>query len=549
MLKTIRKIFAPPIFEDTDKTRAAQYLNAILNVSIIAPLFMILSGAFSLIINIVFFIILVAFIGIRFLMHSGRVDLSSFLYISIAWLSMTYLAFIGNGVRDPAVIAYVLFVLLASLLGHIRLSITLTIINIAALWMLSYTESKGILIPTPDSVGATTLSISVVFLIITTAIYYTVTNLTNSLDTLKENENKLINRNKKLLQLQDDLEKQVIETEKTSVEAETRAIRLQTIAKVSQRIALNQNLETLLPEIAKRISEDFEFYHVGIFMISQDGKFAELQTSNSPGGKKMLERGHQLALGQVGIVGRTAKDGRPRVALDVGQDAAYFDNPDLPDTHSEMALPLKLRTEIIGVLDVQSKRKAAFSQEDTDIFEILANQIAIAIENARHTEETRAALEESQSISRQYIHQAWTQLTATQRQQGYRYAEKRISPLPVEENIPEDKEDILTFPVQVREETIGFLEIRKDESSQSLTEEELELVQAIANRAALALENARLLEESTRRAGRERLVSNITTKIRSSNDPQVMIQTALDELKNALGASKVELAKKKSKSD
>jgi GAF domain-containing protein len=100
--------------------------------------------------------------------------------------------------------------------------------------------------------------------------------------------------------------------------------------------------------------------------------------------------------------------------------------------------------------------------------------------------------------------------------------------------------------VQLHEETIGFVEISRDSAAENMSSEEEELVQALVNRAALALENARLLEETSRRAGREHLVSQITTKIRSTNDPQEMIQTALDELKNALGATKVELARKSS---
>jgi GAF domain-containing protein len=256
----------------------------------------------------------------------------------------------------------------------------------------------------------------------------------------------------------------------------------------------------------------------------------------------MLENEHKLEIGQIGLVGRVAADGQPRIALDVGRDAAYFDNPYLPDTRSEMALPLKVRDKIIGVLDVQSKHKNIFSQDDTEVFEALANQVAIAIENARLAEETQSALEEAQEISKQYIHQAWTQLAASQQKQGYRYTEKHVYPLSQKTTDTGNKNEILSIPVQLHDETIGVLEISRNETTNKLDEEALTVVRAIANRAALALENARLLEETTRRAGRERLVSDITTKIRSTNDPETMIQTALKELKQALGASKVELA-------
>ena len=541
MLNKLKKILAHPIFEDKDKTNAAQYTNALLNSSIIFLTLLILSGTFYSEINITLSILIIIFIALRSLMFSGNVTLSSSLFIAITWSAMTYLAWIGNGVQDASLYTYIVFIFLASLLGGKRRSINLTLASITAIWVLYYAETTSIITPKEDSLISIALAISTIIGVIALVIAITVTNLEKNILNLRKNEKSLLSRNERLIELQEDLKKHIIKIEITSIAAEERATRLETIAKVSQSIALNQNLDILLPEITRRISEDFDFYHVGIFLPSSDGKFANLRAANSTGGKRMLARKHQLEIGQVGIVGRTADDGQARIALDVGQEAIYFDNPDLPETRSEMALPLKVGEQIIGVLDVQSKRESAFRQEDTSIFETLANQTAIAIENARQAEITQAALEESRAVTRQYIQQAWTQQSKMQGQLGYRYTEKQVTPLASEEIVPENSEDILSIPVQVQKETIAFLEIRKNEDLQTLSDDKLELVQAIANRAALALDNARLLEESTRRASRERKVSEITTKIRSQNNPQAMIDTALEELKDALRVNKVEL--------
>ncbi len=111
----------------------------------------------------------------------------------------------------------------------------------------------------------------------------------------------------------------------------------------------------------------------------------------------MLERNHRLRVGEQGIVGNVTRSGIPRVAMDVGDDAVFFDNPDLPETHSEMALPLQISSQVIGALDVQSTETGAFTDEDIQMLSLLANQVSLAIENARLFEDTRRALAESEA--------------------------------------------------------------------------------------------------------------------------------------------------------
>src|SRR5690606_24076061 len=125
------------------------------------------------------------------------------------------------------------------------------------------------------------------------------------------------------------------------------------------------------------------------------------------GGQTMLARGHRLKVGETGLVGFVSGTGRPRVALDTGADAVFFNNPDLPNTRSEMALPLRVGETVIGVLDVQSTEPNAFSQEDIAILTTLADQVSIAIQNARQNEATRKALAESEALSKQFVKTGW----------------------------------------------------------------------------------------------------------------------------------------------
>jgi len=192
--------------------------------------------------------------------------------------------------------------------------------------------------------------------------------------------------------LEDRISERTSELEILSQTNAYRASRFEAIARISRIISSTRILEQLLPQIAETISDQLGYYHVGIFLVDPNKEYAILVAANSEGGKGMLERGHRLGVGTTGIVGFVTQSGKPRVALEVGQDAVYFNNPYLPETHSEIALPLRSGSEIIGALDVQSKLTNAFTEEDVNILSVLADQVSIAIQNARSFQESAKPL-------------------------------------------------------------------------------------------------------------------------------------------------------------
>ncbi|MBI5965410.1 MAG: GAF domain-containing protein [Chloroflexi bacterium] len=331
---------------------------------------------------------------------------------------------------------------------------------------------------------------------------------------------------------------------------EHRGRQFETITKVAQVINAAQNLQELLPRISEVVSEQFGYYHVGIFLNDAANHYATLSAANSPGGKKMLKRSHQLKIGEQGIVGYVTGTGNPRIALDVGEDNVYFNNPDLPDTHSEMALPLKIAGQIIGALDVQSTVPNAFSDDDVDVLSTLADQISLAIQNARLFDQTQKALAESEAVYRQNFRDSWDRLPEKQNLKGYRYTASGASPL-VETWSDEDQSTQpnqrreMSVPIILRGETIGTLSVQIPKNER-ISADQADLIKAVAERVALSAENARLFEETTTTATRERLVSDITNKIRSTNDPQEMMKTAMTELQRILGATRVEIIPQKS---
>ncbi|MEA1978965.1 MAG: GAF domain-containing protein, partial [Chloroflexota bacterium] len=165
------------------------------------------------------------------------------------------------------------------------------------------------------------------------------------------------------------------------VEERTRQVR--TASEVARDAVAIRDVETLLSETVNLITSRFGFYHAGVFLLDKERENAVLRAASSEGGKRMIAREYSLSVGKVGIVGFTTGTGKPRIALDVGEDQVHFANPDLPETRSEMALPLQASDKIIGALDVQSKDPDAFDDEDILVLQTMADQLAVAIENAR----------------------------------------------------------------------------------------------------------------------------------------------------------------------
>ncbi|MEZ0395180.1 MAG: GAF domain-containing protein [Anaerolineales bacterium] len=365
--------------------------------------------------------------------------------------------------------------------------------------------------------------------------------------------------NQELRQIQMTLEQRVEERTDELRTATFRAARhasqLQTIAEVAHTVSLVSELDELLRAVCALLSERFGFYHIGIFLNDEAQEFTVLRASNSEGGQRMLARGHKLKIGEAGIVGYVAAQGEARVALDVGTDAIFFDNPDLPETRSEMALPLIVAGRIIGVLDVQSTEPAAFSDDDIEVMHTLADQIAVAIENARLFGETRRALQEAEIVYNRFISREWTHIALERQRAGYRTTPAGIQPLEKELDYPEIQTALrsgkpvsgsaesptLAVPLRVRGETIGVLHIKSPDSSRAWSAADIEAVQRVAERAALALESARLLADSEKRAQREQVIGKVSNRIRQTLDLDTVLKTAAEELRQALNLQAAEV--------
>jgi GAF domain-containing protein len=339
--------------------------------------------------------------------------------------------------------------------------------------------------------------------------------------------------------LLEDIQRRHEELATVYAQTERRARYMETTAKLARTISSLLDPQELPDRAVDLISAGLDLYHAGIFLLDETGEWAVLVAASSEGGKRMLARDHKLRVGDQGIVGWVTSTGQPRVALDVGEDAVYFHNPDLLDTRSEIALPLKVGDRVMGALDVQSTQEAAFSEEDATVLQTMADQVVVAIENARLFHATQQALEEVRAMQRQAVAQEWERFTGERGEINAQYRSLGISPLdtawthememaltqgaPVvlpdlsavaldgdggagrqgaEGTIPPSPpaRSALAVPIRLRGEVIGVLDLQETNEARLWTDEEVTMVTAVTDQLSLALENARLFEEARIRA-------------------------------------------------
>jgi methyl-accepting chemotaxis protein len=409
MWNRIRNLIAPPFFEhDEEKTRRARLLSPILWGMLVILLFMTLvlfvffpddDPSRQLGTMITLGVTTPSVVGLIVLMHRGRVQLSSVVISLLLVAGLTLSLYQYGGLRSTTTPVYLLVILMAGLLiggwgafifGLLSMASVLLVyaFEVGAIGTFTpYTEPTG-----PGDLVILAAAFSLMAVLLGTALR----SINNALELARHNERSLAETNRQLSVRSRDLER--------------RSIQLQAAAEVSRTAIAVREPDALLSQVTHLISEQFGFYHAAIFLLDEAAEYAELQAANSEGGQRMLEKGHRLKVGEQGVVGYVTGTGESRIVLDVGTDAVHFSNPLLPETRSEMALPLKLGTQIIGALDVQSKEAGAFDEKDATVLQTMADQLAIAIENARLLQETQQTVHELSAAAAEMLAAATQQM-------------------------------------------------------------------------------------------------------------------------------------------
>ncbi|MBI5823084.1 MAG: GAF domain-containing protein [Chloroflexi bacterium] len=566
MLKAFRSVLQPPVFEDKEQNRLGGMLHAItlgawlipaslLIIPLLFPEFIsrsIPAAAATVFVNLI----------VTILTHRGYLRPASAIFVFALTAVITYVSISFTGQPRPYILFFAWIITLAGLLLGRSAATVVALYFVLLQTAIMLMVENGLMTPVNAAFSpvGTVFVFGVGFLLVSSTVNLATKSIQELYEQSTKNELGFETSNKELINLANTLERRIAdrttELENANLRIEKRARQFQTISQITRAIISTQNLQDLLPQITQVISQQFDFYHVGIFLIDPNREYATLSASNSEGGERMLARSHKLRVGQTGIVGYVAKTGKVRIALDTGGDAIYFNNPDLPETRSEMALPLfQASGEIIGVLDIQSTIPNAFYQEDIEVLTTLADQVSVAIANARLYEETQKALIEAELVYRHELKTGWGKFSRSQKLAGIRRRSMKSSFLADPLDVPGAKEVIqfgniyrekakgskisqLTMPVKLRGEVVGVLNLKAG-NNREWSADEMDIIAAIIERAALSIENARLLNDSRKIAEKERAISEISAKIGQGTEIETILRTAVRELGSQLSGAQV----------
>jgi GAF domain-containing protein len=350
-----------------------------------------------------------------------------------------------------------------------------------------------------------------------------------------------------LRQILGDLEKRVAER---TLDLERQSAYLQASAEVGRAATSILEIDRLIGQVVELIRERFSLYYVGLFLVDSGGEWAVLRAGTGTAGQAMLARGHRLKIGGGSMIGWSVANAQARVALEVGEDAVRLATAELPETRSEAALPLRSRGRVLGAVTVQSNWPGAFDETVIAVLQNMADQVAVALDNARLFAESQTAVETARRAYGEVSRRDWGELLGTRTHWGYRYANQSVAPaektwqpemleaIQAGEMLESDTgKPTLAMPLKVRDHVVGALRFSKGEDGGRWTADEIVLIETLTEQLGVALESARLYQDTQRRAARERLVNEVTARIRSSTTLEAVLNSAVREIGHLVEAN------------
>lgn len=351
---------------------------------------------------------------------------------------------------------------------------------------------------------------------------------------------------------------------------EQRSSILQASAEISRAVSSVLDPQELTEQVVELIRDRFHLYYVGLFQVDETGEWAVLKAGTGEAGRAMLSRDHRIKVGS-GMIGWCISFQKPRIAQRADLDASRLVNPDLPDTRSEAAIPLRSRGRVIGALTIQSEQSEAFDEASITIFETMADQVATAIDNARLFTESQNTLISLRKAYGEITHKGWMSLLKDNPDLGYR-SDAAGGVMPVEEWQPEmelalnegrtlygvvengkksssvrgsgtrdESEYYLSVPIKVRDSVIGVFTAYKPVERGEWTNEEIAFLEEITENLGIVLDSARFYSDAQVKAETERMITEITARIRQTLDIDTVMQTATRELRHSLDLAEVEI--------
>lgn len=309
-----------------------------------------------------------------------------------------------------------------------------------------------------------------------------------------------------------------LESQKTALEK--RVFQLRTASEISQTTSSILDQQLLLQKVADLIKDRFDLYYVGIFLIDEAREYAVLRYGTGEAGRRMMAAKHKLAVGGYSMIGWATQTRKSRIALDVGEEAVHFDNPLLPETRSEMALPIASATTVYGAMSIQSTLVNAFDENDVLILQSVADSLSISLENAASFQKNQKALEDIRILNRAYLKQAWWDPLDVERNLRMDFENPQAVESPINPNLIE-------IPLLLRDEKIGKINLEIE--GNELPSETQEFLKSLSSQTIVALENARLIEESHMAALQEQQLNTLSQQFSRASSIEEILKTAVIE--------------------
>jgi len=425
----------------------------------------------------------------------------------------------STGLGGSGRIFFIAFAVIATLLFGLRGGLITLGIGLLTTVVVAWGMSAGMLPITPDVMASTDpsswLTGGVVFTLLTMMLVISLGILLRGLANAISHQHLLLQQ---LGAQQGQLEERV--AERTS-ELRRQGLQLEATAEIARLTAETDDLDELMSRAIELVRGRFGFYHASIFLVDEIGSWAEVAASTGEAGQVLLTRRHRLAIGSASIIGWVTANRLPRVSPDVEADPFHFRNPALPDTRSEMAVPLMLGQRLIGALDVQSREPNAFDEANIRAIEAIASELAFAIDNSRLTEDRRRQLQRLETEVQERIRDSWIEYArattpsiihvgtgdASTSEGAFQHIDEVTRQ--GQTSVSDDGTEVVV-PVRVRGETIAAIAARKAEPGEVWNEDDIALIESVAGQAALALETARQYGEEQRRVAELEVVNRVS---------------------------------------
>ena len=321
-------------------------------------------------------------------------------------------------------------------------------------------------------------------------------------------------------------------------ELESRAIQLRASASISRTVAEMQNISEIMEAATRLSANQFNYYHVGLYLLDERKKNIFLQASSSAEGKQLVGQGFRIEPDKLNLIHRVIESNHAYFASD-DDHANFLHDANFPRTRSRMILPLTVRGDVIGILDMHADRPHAFNTQDAETLQTLADLTAISIDNVRLLDETKILIRQLEANTSAQTKETWTKFTSRHKP-AYQYTPAGVRPLFV--GSKKESGDGLQIPLTLHGQNIGKITLKRKGATNTWSNRERLLLEKVADQVALAIENSRLVDETQKRAMRDQVIANISTRVRETLNVELVLQTAATELRKVFDLKEAEIS-------